>query len=376
MTEKLKVLLFSHYFYPSLGGIETVSLTLAQGFLKNNIACKVITTTPDNVAQFDFDVIRNPSLKQKIELVKWADLVLFNGVSLALQPWIILFGKPFVWIHAGYQVSCVDGLGWVDGIKAPLTPFKSIMFHIRLKGLIAGTKQGFKLLLKRFTAKYIVTRNVAITNWIQNIQPLPRQVRIYNPFPLGDFFEQKSTKPEYDFLYLGRIVSEKGVATLLKAFAKVTVRQGQHLTLLIVGSGNWEVKMKDLAAELNIANNVFFAGKKSGRDLADWVAKGGIAIVPSEWYEPMGGVCLELMAAGKNLIVSDKGGLKECVGNAGITFPNGDDEALADCMLLLLNDPVLRQEQVLLGQQQVKLFNPDIFVLEYIDLLKGILKRT
>jgi len=371
----LKVLLNSHFFYPSLGGLENVSLTLAEGFVANGIECKVITVTPDDgTKKFSFDVIRNPNKKQKIELVKWADVILFNGASMALQPWVLLYRKPFVWVHQGYQVSCIDGLGWIDGNKAPIGVYKSIVYHTKLRGLKAGITGGAKLILRRFIAKNLVTKNVAITTWVQNLQPLPRQVQIYNPFPLDQFLSDFKDKPQhqYDFVYLGRIVSEKGVSTLLKAFAVLVHQHSVNTNLLLIGDGKWRGKMEDLATDLKISDFVTFAGKKSGPELVESVSKGRIAVIPSEWYEPMGGVALELMAAGKNLIASEYGGLKECVGDAGLTFKNGDSIELAECMSKLLKDHALQAKQRLIGKERVKLFHPSVFVKQYIDLLKSI----
>ncbi len=374
----LKVLLYSHFFYPSLGGLENVSLALAEGFVANGIECKVITVTPDDgTKEFSFDVIRNPNKNQKIELVKWADVILFNGASMALQPWVLLYRKPFVWVHVGYQVSCIDGLGWVNGNKAPIGVYKSIGYHIKLRGLKVGVTDGVKLILKRFIAKNLVTKNIAITTWMQNLQPLPRQVQIYNPFPLDQFLSsfKDNHEPEYDFVFLGRIVSEKGVSTLLKAFAALVHQYDINTNLLLIGDGKWRDQMQTLAKDLKIADFVSFVGKKSGSQLVDSVSKGKIAVIPSEWYEPMGGVALELMAAGKNLIVSEYGGLKECVGNAGLTFKNGDSVELAECMSKLLNNEALQEEQKQIGKERVKLFHPSIFVAEYITLLKSIVNK-
>lgn len=371
----LKVLLYSHFFYPSVGGIETVSLTLAEGFVSNGLDCKVVTTSiADDQKTFPFEIIRRPDKRQQVNLVKWADVILFNGASLALQPWILLYRKPFIWVYPSYMVLCIDGLGWVDGKEAPLTPFKSIKYHIQLKGWKWGISQGVKLLIKRCVALYLADKNVAVTHWVKTIQPLPRQLVIYNPFPLDKFASAHTIEPEYDFLFLGRIVSEKGVPTLLKALLKV-VSKYPSANLLIIGDGNWKGKMENLATELQIAKNVTFTGKKSGPELIEWVAKGRIAVVPSEWCEPMGGVALELMAAGKCLIVSESGGLKECAGNAALTFPNGNHEELAKCMIALLENKALREQQLLKGRERIKLFDPARFILQYIDLLKELSKK-
>src|SRR5215207_5138950 len=163
----MKVLLYSHVFHPSVGGVETVSRALVEGFVAQGVDCKVITQTPaDERGAFSFEVIRRPEGKRVRQLLRWADVVLFNGASLALQPWVLLYRKPFVWVHVGYQASCVDGAGWVDGKPAPLTPFASFVFHTRRAGYARGLKEGMKLLLRRGIAKRGVTRNVAITEWM------------------------------------------------------------------------------------------------------------------------------------------------------------------------------------------------------------------
>jgi glycogen synthase len=336
----------------------------------------VTTTAGTKIDEFTFEVIRKPNRKRQIELVKWADIILFNGAGLALQPWVLLYRKPFVWVHQSYLVSCIDGLGWVDGVKAPLHPFPSIKYHIQRKGWVWGITQGLKLLIKRFVALNLVNKNVAITKWVKTIQPLPRQILIYNPFPIDKFISTDLVKPEYDFLFLGRIVSEKGVSTLLQALSKVINSYWRTVNLLIIGDGNWKEKMENLAGRLQITQNITFVGEKSGRNLTRWVAKGKIAIVPSEWYEPMGGVALELMAAGKNLIISEYGGLKECVGNAALTFPNGDDKALAACMIRLLEDEQLCKKQKLEGQERIQFFHPSLFIEQYIDMLKELVVNS
>lgn len=368
----MKVLLFSYSFWPSVGGIETVTEILAQEFVKLNIECKVVTVTPsDTPGSFTFPVVRNPRMKEVIKLVKWADIILYNGVSLKLQPWPLLLRKPFIWIHAGYQVCCIDGLGWWQNQKAPITPLESIRFHLKYRGLRSGVIGMVKLATKRFFAIYLVRRNVAITEWMMETLNLPNQVQIYNPFPLTDYLISPNLTPEFDFIYLGRIVSEKGVGTLLHAFNIVLQKKNFSSRLLIIGDGDHRSSMEKLASDLDISSYVSFVGKKRGEKLHSAIATGRIAIVPSEWFEPMGVVALELMTAGKNLIVSEFGGLKECVGDGGITFPNGNQNSLADRMIELLHDEALREEQLKKFRTTVKKFEPSNSISQYITMLKA-----
>lgn len=373
----MKILLYSHAFYPSTGGVETVSMELAEGFSRHGFECKVVTRTPPEAGKsFPFEVIANPSGRKARELVRWADVVLFNGATLALQPWVLLYRKPFVWVHVGYQATCIDGAGWQDGKRAPLTPIASVIHHATLRGWAHALREGLKLGVRRLVAKHLVTKNVAITRWMNQVNRLPRQVHIYNPFPVERFTAAAApdvAAPEFDFLYLGRLVSEKGIDTLLKAFAGVVARHPvASPRLLIIGDGDRRAEIEALAEELEVASSVVFAGNQRGADLVEWVSKGRIAVVPSAWYEPMGGVVVELMAAGRNLIVSKHGGLAECMGNAGLVFTNGNHEELGERMTRLLNDPVMQATQSARGQARAKQFAPAPLVSQYVTLLREI----
>lgn len=368
----MKVLLYSHVFHPSTGGVETVSRTLAEGLAQRSIDFKLLTSTPagDDHMDFGYEVIRMPDPKTVRRLVNWADVVLFNGASLALQPTLLFSRKPFIWVHVGYQVSCIDGLGWVDGTAAPMTPWASVVFHSRRSGPVHAAVGGVKLLLRRIVARHFASRHVAITHWMDKAQPLPRQVQIYNPFPIDRFRTAAPTsEAPYDFVYLGRMVSEKGVDTLIQAFARVVQQAHVKPRLLLIGDGDRMAQMQQLAGSLGVESNVHFAGRQSGQALVEWVGQGGVGIVPSAWHEPMGGVAVELMAAGRGLIVSEQGGLAECAGDAGLCFPNGDARALADCMLRVLAEPQLRHTLGQRALQRARLFAPDRFIDQYVELL-------
>lgn len=64
-------------------------------------------------------------------------------------------------------------------------------------------------------------------------------------------------------------------------------------------------------------------------------------VVPSIWREPFGIVALEGIACGCVVVGSEGGGLKEAIGPCGVTFPNGDAEALPARLEALLSSPQL-----------------------------------
>jgi len=371
----MKILVSTPVFMPMVGGMETMADNLAVHFKNKGHQVQVVTpieyTGPEMAA---YAVLRKPSWLKKMRAVKNADIVYSNGASLYCVFWSMIFRKKFVWTHTGYQVSCIDGLGWHKGAPAPISPLRSFFFHLKTEGLFKASRGIAKVMALRFVAKNYAAKNVAISDWMVSRQPLPRQIRIHNPFPINKFVNPNSTDEiKYDFIFLGRLVSEKGVNTLINAFASVAKSVTQKVKLCIIGDGAERKNLEALVAQLEIRDQVEFKGQLTGASLLDAVAAGRIAIVPSAWEEPFGGVATELMAAGKNLIVSKYGALAELVKDAGLVFENGNHIELATQMKKLLNDKQLQTSQRLKFKERLKSFVEEYLVDDYINVFNNVI---
>lgn len=373
----MKILLYSSVFWPSLGGIETITATLAENIIRLGHECTVVTETNSSEEDFrSYAVIRKPSLKERIELTRQCDLVHSNGASVAMYPFARLTKKPFIWTHNGYQVSCVDGLGWLDGEPSPMSPVPSLIYHFYKRGFVHFLKESFKLAVRRYVATR-VELNIAATQWIAKRQPLPNQVVAYTPYPIGKFKRaNKLNNYKYDFIYVGRLVSEKGLPELIQAFhCLVSTPRHQDKTLAIVGEGNIKPILKKMAMDLKLSDSLFFLGSKHGSELVDIVHQAKVGVVPSAYEEPMGGVSLELLAGGKNVIVSEYGGHAECIGDAGLKFKNGEANSLFECMVKILEDKELATQQLKSSFIQLSLFDEVKLTRKYIDLYESVIKE-
>ena len=130
------------------------------------------------------------------------------------------------------------------------------------------------------------------------------------------------------YVYFGRLSYEKGIMTLLKAFAR-----NRELLLTIMGTGPQEHEVVQFIHE-NDLTNVSFIGSKTGEELLKVVAGAKAVIVPSEWNEPLPRTILEAYSQGIPVIGSDQGGIPELInqGETGYVFQAGNVDSLYEAV--------------------------------------------
>lgn len=135
----------------------------------------------------------------------------------------------------------------------------------------------------------------------------------------------------------GRLVRQKGIDVLLRAFAMVRARV-PGARLLVAGEGPERAALERLTLELGIASAVSMLGYQA--DLGSALAGAWVQAVPSRWSESFGLVAAEAMMRGTAVVASRTGGLPEIVqdGETGRLVPPGDPAALAEALVELLQD--------------------------------------
>jgi glycosyltransferase involved in cell wall biosynthesis len=139
--------------------------------------------------------------------------------------------------------------------------------------------------------------------------------------------------------FAGRLVREKGVEVLLRAFAKVA-QQIPEARLVLCGDGPERFRIEERAGQLGLASRVAMLGFQPSEEV-ERIFRGAWAVaVPSIWEEPFGEVAIEAMANGVAVVASSSGGLGEIVrdGQTGFLVPPGDEDALGDALLRILSD--------------------------------------
>ncbi len=114
------------------------------------------------------------------------------------------------------------------------------------------------------------------------------------------------------FLFIGRLVWQKGIDMLIEAFPLV-VKEFPNARLVIIGEGEMKNDMIKRAAELNLLNkNIFFLGYVDEETKIKWLKACDALVVPSR-NEPFGLVVLEAWAAYKPVIAPHATGAGEIV---------------------------------------------------------------
>jgi len=152
--------------------------------------------------------------------------------------------------------------------------------------------------------------------------------------------------------FAGRLVHEKGVDVLLRAIA-----QAPDVKLLIAGDGPEEKSLRELAAQLNIAQRVAWRGAMRSTEMPAFYRECDALAVPSRtlpnWKEQFGRVIIEAMACGVPVIGSRCGEIPNLIGDAGLLINEDDVDALAAHIRALSAQPEMRQMLSQHGRRRV-----------------------
>lgn len=119
--------------------------------------------------------------------------------------------------------------------------------------------------------------------------------------------------------------------TVIRALTKLP----EDIHVAFVGDGVRRSVCEKLADDLGVRSRVRFLGIRA--DVSNVLKVADIVVMSSHW-EGFGLAAVEGMAAGKPVVASDVPGLAEVVGGAGVLFPKGDEKALAQEILRLVED--------------------------------------
>lgn len=151
--------------------------------------------------------------------------------------------------------------------------------------------------------------------------------------------------------YLGRIVAQKGLKTLIQALHKI---QELPWRLVMVGTGEYQPEFERIADELEFSHRISYLGYVPHTEAPRYLSAFDLLVLPSEtqsnWKEQFGRVIIESMACNTPVIGSSSGEIPRIIEftKGGLTFPERQPQALAKQLTKLITDRDLRLS---LGEQ-------------------------
>jgi glycosyltransferase involved in cell wall biosynthesis len=151
----------------------------------------------------------------------------------------------------------------------------------------------------------------------------------------------------FTILYIGKLVSWKGVHNLAYA-AKVLLNEGyRNFKFIIAGRGAQLSNLEKIIKEARLENYFCYAGFLPYERIVDLHNLADVFVLPSypamTWQEQFGMVLVEAMACGKPVVSTLTGSIPEVVGDAGLLVAAGDYYELAHQIARLMDDRVLRE---------------------------------
>ena len=236
------------------------------------------------------------------------------------------------------------------GAKAVYTPHGGSL-HYSWGSVSGGLYLGLERLLKSRTDGLIFASHYAQRTYEEKLGSAPCPYRVvHNGLHEDEFIPVPRGSEEYDFAFVGEIRRLKGIDVLLEAVAELS--REQDLSVLIVGSGPDEARIRSRITQLDLADSITLSPRI--HPARDAFAMARCVVMPS-LAESLPYVVLEVLAAGVPLVATRVGGIPEILGpHSDSLLPAGDANALAAALKAFMADPLAAQARAEVLHAHVK----------------------
>ena len=352
-----RTLLVTNDYPPSVGGIQRTLEALVRELPSDRIS--VFCPSHDDGAQFDagapYRVLRQPEpflwptpeVGQRLETAvraTEAEVVLFGATyPLAmLGPRLAKAGVPYLSAAHGFEY-------WLS--IAPGT-------HAAMR-YATSRADRVPVMCSAFIARTVrtaVPRRVPVSV----LYPGADLATFHPGLETADLRERHGLGDRPVVVCVSRLVARKGQDMLIQGMRVVRARV-PGATLVIVGGGPYEARLRGLAVDAP-SGSVVFAGQVSEGDLPRYYALGDVFAMPCRTrlggleVEGWGNVFLEAAACGRPVVVGDSGGVREALvdGETGTLVDGRDVSQVAEAVAGLLADPDRAREMGAAGRRRVE----------------------
>lgn len=251
-------------------------------------------------------------------------------------------------LHSHDIYSNIFGVPWARLARTPvIIVSKRWQFSVPSRQHLLVNRLAMRWATNALANSQVVARTLVEEEGVRagRIQVIPNFVGDdafvpYSPVERARLLEGLKLPPDAFVIgVVARLSPVKDHRTLLQAFARLSSAH-PRVHALLIGEGPCRAALEAQAQELRLTDRVHFAGRLSSSPNPHGLLD--ISVLPSS-SEGFPNAVVEAMAAGKPVVATDVGGVREAVvdGEVGKLVPPGDPVALAAGLEALLSNPAL-----------------------------------
>lgn len=335
LTPNTTINFFCHVYLPQTGGIERYTASFSDQMVKLGYKVNIVTTDSHRLGSID---LQNNKL-----IFRFASINLIGRFPIPLNP---------AQVYKVYKYFFKD--------QDSLVVLNSRLFLTSLIGLFLGKISKSRIILiehgsshieysSRFLTKafakyeHFVSKiykkagvefygvSKASSQWLKHFD-INSNSEIYNGVNIkkSDLESLKIDKSKKNITYVGRLIKEKGILELIKAFNEFS-RSNKDYNLIIVGDGD----LKNEVLKRSLDNSyIKYLGVLSHGKVLSLLSESNLFINPSNYAEGLPTTLLEAGYFGIPVITTPNGGAKEVIENGvnGVLIPRGESKYILEAL--------------------------------------------
>jgi 1,2-diacylglycerol 3-alpha-glucosyltransferase len=355
----MRVVIFTNSYKPTISGVVRSIDVFRKGLTAAGHGVYIITPEHEDYEDEEPHVFRFPALElpERLDLSVVIPLKLpmaptIKGIKPALihsqHPFVMGglaaafardLGLPLVFtFHTRYDEYAHQYVPLVPGLAGMLTA--EIVGHYlgKCTAVVAPTPSVRDLIWQEYGAGVPVT-----------VVPTPVDLGAYRDLDPGRIRAALELGDAEVLLYVGRLVGEKNLDFLIRAFARIAPQRPQA-RLVLVGDGTHRQDLENTARKLGLGERVIFPGSIPPAEVPHYVAAADLFVF-SSLTDTQGLVLIEAMAAGTPAVAVEAPGSVDVLAEGGGVLVPPREEPFAEAMLELLADSARRRA---LGEQAAR----------------------
>lgn len=375
----MKIGFIANYFYPATGGMEELAFNFAKELARRGHEVHVFTSDRKDGKIFAKEEIVegvkfhrsrlwfnykyylkfNPGIAFK-HLKYDLDVLHFQSIGFIFQDLALILRKIFT------RTKLVD---------SPLGPFMALDKYPLWQEILRDIYTTLEYSVNKLYDCSIQI-NPYQYKWmkkygLRNIRFIPAGIpsSTFMKIDGKKFADKYNLKNKFVIGYLGRVQEYKGLEQVVRILPEL-IKKNKNILFIVMGAeiDNEIERLKKIARELNVENNVVFTGMVDEKEKLMGLDAMKIFVFPSEW-EAFGIVLVEAMARGCALVSTKTEGGNFLVGEGeGLLYDYKNLEELKKCLLKLIEDDKMRNKMKKNNLAKAKKYE----IKSLVDKLEGI----